>query len=65
MWHLLKCSEQIKKIKAIIDKHEISCGEDIWQSDSIIENALPIIQELCEIVGYYKEKDEGTSNGMS
>lgn len=48
---------RIKAIKAIIDKHEISCGEDIYQSDSIIENALQMIEAICEIVGYYKEKD--------
>lgn len=58
VWHLLKDSEKIKRIKAIIEKHEISCGEDIWQSYSIIENALSIIEEICEIVGYYEEKEE-------
>ena len=61
VWHLLKDSEKIEKIKAIIDKHEISDGEQIWQCDSISENALTIIEELCEIVGYYKEK-KGTIN---
>lgn len=49
--------EKIEKIKAIIKKHEISCGEDIWQRDSIVENALTIIEEICEIVGYCEENE--------
>jgi len=49
-------SEKINKIKEIIAKHEISCGEVIWQRDSISENALSIIEEVCEIVGYTEKE---------
>jgi len=50
-------SEKIERIKAIIKKHNISCAEDIWQRDSISENALTIIEEICKIIGYYEEKE--------
>lgn len=52
---LKRSSDKVEKIKAIIEKHEITCGEDIWQRDSISENALTIIEEICIIVGYYEE----------
>lgn len=53
------CEElkQIEKLKALIKKHKISCGEDVWQRDSIGTDSLEIIQEMCEIVGYYEEGD--------
>lgn len=45
-------SEKIAKLKELIKKHNITCGEDVWQNDSIGTSALEIIQEVCEIVGY-------------
>lgn len=49
---MLNDSEKISKIEAIIKKHKIDCGETIYQCDRIIENALEIIDGICEIVGY-------------
>jgi hypothetical protein len=54
------CEEfkQIEKLKALIKKHDINCGEAIYQRDSISENALDILGEICDIVGYYEEGEE-------
>ena len=49
-------TEKITKIEAIIKKHKISCGEDIWQSDRV--DGLQILDEICEVVGYYDEDEE-------
>jgi hypothetical protein len=48
-------SEKIVKLKELIKKHKIRCVEDVWQRDSIGDDAPEIIQEMCEIVGYYNE----------
>ena len=53
----MKDSEKIAKIEAIIKKHKISCGEDIYQSDRINIKAPDILDEICEIVGYCEEYD--------
>lgn len=46
-------SEIVAKLKELIKKHKITCGEDIWQRDSL--NPYEIVEEMCEIVGYYNE----------
>ena len=52
-----KQSEYVEKIRAIIKKYDITCGEAIYQRDSINENAVDILGEICDIVGYYDEGD--------
>jgi hypothetical protein len=51
---LKKEVEKTKKIKAIIDREEINCGEDLWQRDSLNEKLPEIMEEICEITGYKK-----------
>lgn len=45
-------------IKEFVEKYQIGCSEAIYQRDIIAENALQLIEELIEIVGYYEEKDD-------
>ena len=52
----LSDAEKVAKIQALIAKHEIDCGETIWQTDTISEKALEIIEAVCEIVGYYEDQ---------
>ena len=47
-----------KIIKEFVNKYQIGCAESIYQRDIIAENALQLIEELIESVGYYKEKDD-------
>ena len=40
-----------------IHDQEISCAESISQCDNVIENAYDFIEEICDLVGYYKGAD--------
>lgn len=46
-----------KTCQQFIEKHRISCPETIYQTDHVIENAYALIEEICEIVGYYEEDE--------
>lgn len=45
-------------VRKFIQDNKISCGETIYQSDRVGENSLEFIEQLCEVVGYYKGEDE-------
>ena len=42
------------RCKAYIIANEITCKEDIAQTDKIIENYPELMEAICDIVGYYK-----------
>ncbi len=44
--------------KKFIDEQDIHCGETIYQSDRVIENAYTFIEEICNILGYKDIDDE-------
>ena len=44
-------------VKAFIEEQRISCPEDVYQSDRVIENAYELIEKLCDVVGYYEYKE--------
>jgi hypothetical protein len=44
--------EKLKKVKEIISKHKIDCGESLWQSDVIQQDLCHIVEEICEVVGW-------------
>lgn len=44
--------------KSFIEKQGIGCGETVYQTDRVIENALQFIEGVCEIVGYFEEDAE-------
>lgn len=48
----------LKLVRKFIQDNKISCGETIYQSDRVGENSLEFIEQLCEVVGYYKGEDE-------
>jgi hypothetical protein len=41
-----------------IEQQEVSCPEDIWQADRVIENAHLLIEQICDIVGYYDAEEQ-------
>lgn len=45
-------------VRAFVEKHCISCPETIHQTDYVIENAYSLIEELCDVVGYYQHPDD-------
>lgn len=56
-------AEQLKQLWATVKKfvkaQEIGCSDTVYQTDRVIIHAAPFIEELCEIVGYHKDPDEG------
>lgn len=45
-------------VKSYIQKHHISCPESIYQMDKPQVDAIDLVCELCEIVGYIKGDEE-------
>lgn len=45
-------------VQAYIDKHDITCGEQVYQSDRIIEGSYAFMHEIFQIVGYREYHDE-------
>lgn len=43
--------------RKFIDKHKISCDEDVI-SDRVSEDAYEFIGDIGNIIGFYKEPDE-------
>jgi hypothetical protein len=42
-----------------VREQEIRSRETVFQTDRVIENAYEFIAATCEIVGYFKDDDEG------
>lgn len=53
---------QLKKlwaaVTAFVDRHDISCGEVVYQSDRVIENAYELVNELAQVVGYAQVEED-------
>lgn len=45
-------------VQAFIVKHRISCPDSIGQVDRIITDAYDLIEDLCNVVGYYQYPEE-------
>lgn len=41
-----------------INQYEVSCPENIYQSDRVVLNAQQFIEEICNIVGYAEVKED-------
>ena len=48
----------MKICQDFIEKHKISCSETIYQTDRVIEDSYSFIDDICNIVGFYQEKDD-------
>jgi hypothetical protein len=40
--------------RKFIKDQKISCSESVYQSDNVILNACELIEQICEIVGYFE-----------
>lgn len=53
-----KAERLLSVCREFIEEQRISCGEDIYQSDRVIENAYGFIESICEIVGYKESEND-------
>ena len=53
-----KQKELLKLCEKFIEEQRISCPECIHQTDRVIENAYDLIEDICNIVGYFEYEDE-------
>lgn len=53
-----KQKQLLKLCEQFITEQRISCPETIHQTDRVIENAYNLIEDICDIVGYYEYEDE-------
>ena len=44
-------------VEKFIEDNHISCPEAIGQCDWVITNAYDLIEDICNIVGYYEDKE--------
>ena len=49
---VVKAQKERDKIKEIIDRENITCGEDLYQRDVLNEKLPELMEEICEIVGF-------------
>ena len=52
----------VEIIRVFVEDNGITCKEVIWQTDWVSENALPLINQLVEIVGYKKWEDDDSED---
>ena len=45
-----------KVCRTFVDRQNIECGEAIYQTDRVIENAYEFIERICKVVGYKGKK---------
>ena len=43
-------NEMVNKIVEIYNRHEITCGEDIYQNDKVQDNISEIVAEIFDIL---------------
>jgi hypothetical protein len=59
-------SEKVAAVQAVLKKYECWSGEQIAQSDSFYENAVSIVDDIAEIVGWapcpYDDEDDEDDN---
>ena len=48
-------------VREFIEKNDVNCPENIYQSDLVSENAAEFIERLCEVVGYKEEAEDEPS----
>lgn len=51
-------AQLLELVRDFIAKHRISCPETIHQTDRVIEKAGGLIEELCDVAGYYSDPDD-------
>jgi len=54
---LAKQSKLLRACELFIDSHQIRCAEDCYQTDRVILEAPELVEEICQIVGYYEDDD--------
>lgn len=55
---MTKEEKLLKLCRTFIDDHNISCGEQIYDTDKISEDATTFIEDICDLVGYKPYEDD-------
>jgi len=58
-----KGKQLLSLCEKFVKKQEITCQESVYQFDRVIENSCELIEQICEIVGYFHYPDEEEDNG--
>jgi hypothetical protein len=53
-----KGQKLLELCEAFVGAQEITCPESVYQSDRVIENAYELIEDICNIVGYWDYETE-------
>jgi hypothetical protein len=61
--HKNKGKQLLILCEKFVNDQEISCSESVYQSDRVIDNSCELIEQICEIVGYFHDPDEEEDNG--
>jgi hypothetical protein len=51
---MIKLYEMVKEFR---DENKISCEEDCYQNDSLIEQGMEFMENAISIIGFYKNDD--------
>lgn len=51
-------SELFDLCKEFVNENEISCSEDLYQRDSLQLQALELLEQICDLIGYYEDEEE-------
>lgn len=57
-----KAEKLLAHVEQFIKAQHIYCGETVYQSDRVIENAYEFITGCCEIVGYLRDEEDDDEN---
>ena len=49
-----KFAKLIDVCRSFIDEHKIGCAESIYQVDNNVIDAPKLVEEICNIIGYYE-----------
>jgi len=51
-------SELFDLCKEFVTENEISCSEDLYDRDSLQLQALELLEQICDLIGYYEIEEE-------
>ena len=50
--------EVYSRVVDFIERYEVRCKEALYQRDDIIRDLPIIVENLCDVVGYYEDEGE-------
>lgn len=44
--------------KEFIKENQITCAEAIYQRDSLVVKSQELLEQICDLLGYYEEEED-------